>query len=40
MALFTFVKPKDALGAKDALGQLIVEEVLKFTEREGSIATE
>ena len=40
MALFAFVKPKEAFGAKNALGQLIVEEVLKFAEREGSIATE
>ena len=40
VALFAFVKPKDAFGAKNALGQLIVEEVLKFAERERSIATE
>ena len=40
MALFAFIKPKDAFGTKNALRQLIVEEVLKFAEREGSIATE
>ena len=40
MALFAFVKPKDALGTKNALGQLIVEEVLKFAEGEGSVTAE
>ena len=40
MALFAFFKPKDAFGTKNALRQLIVEEVLKFAEREGTIATE
>ena len=40
MALFAFDKPKDALGTKNALGQLIVEEVLKFAKREGSVTAE
>ena len=40
MTLFTFVEPKDAFGAKHAVWQLIVEEVLKFAKGEGPVATE
>ena len=39
MALFAFVEPQDAFGTKNALGQLVVEEVLKFAQGEGSVAT-
>ena len=34
MTLFTFVEPKDSFGAKNAVWQLIIEEVLKFTKGE------
>ena len=40
MALFAFAEPKDAFRTKNAVWQLIVEEVLKFAKGEGPVATE
>ena len=40
MAAFAFVEPKDALGAENLLGHLVVEEVLELAQCEGAITLE
>ena len=40
MAAFAFVEPQDSLGPKHLLGHLVVEEVLKLAQCEGSITLE
>ena len=40
MAAFAFVEPKDALGAENLLGHLVVEEVLELAQCEGPITLE
>ena len=40
MALFAFGEPKDAFRTKNAVWQLIVQEILKFAKGEGPVATE